>query len=559
MMVRLVGHGKRVLDVGCAGGYLSRHLMAAGNAVTGLDSDADAIAEARAFMSRALVADLDERRLVEIFPDETFDAIVFGDVLEHLRDPWRALDDARALLSPQGFAVISIPNVAHGNVRLALLRGAFDYSKYGVLDNGHLRFFTLRSVRELCLRAGFRIEAIERTKVPLFEAAEVVPHVDPSEFSAEVIDEIRSDSEHDTLQFVFRAVPIMDRDHLAAALEALAAAEARLAESEAKVDRLERRLATARGFEERAAEVELLLAERGADAERDAGRIAELEARLGEVGAELEAARSDAGAAYDDERTGLVQEIAALRARDDEREAAYEALREEAVALRAQLNEASRSVGEAYALRAAVDRAHESLATMHDTLQARLSASEAELIRFRTASSVSKVEAEALRRALEELRSDYAALGQAQRAAESAREALAAKLAAAEADARARETAVADTVADLRRSLAQRERDLTKLADERAAAPQGLAGVGPVPPNADALARLDGDYERLQRAHRQTVEAFSQHLDAEIAMLRAEMAEIDGMIKGVQRSPFWSIKAALGRVRRRLPGGRARV
>jgi 2-polyprenyl-3-methyl-5-hydroxy-6-metoxy-1,4-benzoquinol methylase len=84
--------------------------------------------------------------------------VVFGDVLEHLVDPWEALRVARGLLAPGGVAIVSVPNVAAWPVRFGLLAGRFDYADFGLLDRTHLRFFTRRSAHELVQAAGYEIE-----------------------------------------------------------------------------------------------------------------------------------------------------------------------------------------------------------------------------------------------------------------------------------------------------------------------------------------------------------------------------------------------------------------
>jgi len=126
-MVEMVGSNKNVLDVGCATGYLAKTLKAFGNTVTGLEYDPEAAERARQFADKVVVADLDHSDLTDVLAGETFDVIVFGDVLEHLRDPLPPLRQARSLLAPGGYIVISIPNVAHGDVRMSLLLGRFTY------------------------------------------------------------------------------------------------------------------------------------------------------------------------------------------------------------------------------------------------------------------------------------------------------------------------------------------------------------------------------------------------------------------------------------------------
>ena len=85
------------------------------------------------------------------------DAIVLGDVLEHLRDPWAALTALAGLLSPSGRIVLSLPNIAVWNARRELARGRFPYADHGVFDRTHLRFFTRTGAHALARDAGLAV------------------------------------------------------------------------------------------------------------------------------------------------------------------------------------------------------------------------------------------------------------------------------------------------------------------------------------------------------------------------------------------------------------------
>jgi 2-polyprenyl-3-methyl-5-hydroxy-6-metoxy-1,4-benzoquinol methylase len=202
-MVELVGSNKRVLDVGCSTGYLARVLSALGNVVSGVEYDAPAAKEAEPSLARLVVGDLERLDLVTEFGEGSFDVVVFGDVLEHLRDPMPVLRQARPLLAPGGSVVVSVPNVAHGDVRLALLKGRFRYTKLGLLDETHTHFFTRESLDCFLHDAGFVAVDVRRTYAPLFgtEVGIREEEVDPA-----VVAELRTDPEAETYQFVLRAV-----------------------------------------------------------------------------------------------------------------------------------------------------------------------------------------------------------------------------------------------------------------------------------------------------------------------------------------------------------------
>lgn len=244
-ILELIGSGgKRVLEVGSASGYLARRLGEQGCTVTGLAFDAEAAAKAVKYYAHTKVADLETEDLAAPFGDEKFETIVFCDALERLRDPWRVLDRARALLQDGGFVVASIPNIAHGAIRLSLMSGEFNYSEFGILDSKHLRFFTRRTVGELFVRSGFTIERIERALLPLFSVSELVPHVEERSYQADTIARVRQDPECETLQFVVKARALDDqakveqltRAYVAVNVELSAADERQSARADEKLE-----------------------------------------------------------------------------------------------------------------------------------------------------------------------------------------------------------------------------------------------------------------------------------------------------------------------------------
>lgn len=138
-----ISPNSRVLDIGCSIGQLGAGLISEKAChVTGIDYDHGSIEKAKGVLSRALCIDITKERLANIFAGEKFDYIVFADVLEHLIDPVHALLDAHSVLEGQGSILISVPNISHASVRLALLEGKFEYREQGLLDRSHLTFFT---------------------------------------------------------------------------------------------------------------------------------------------------------------------------------------------------------------------------------------------------------------------------------------------------------------------------------------------------------------------------------------------------------------------------------
>jgi 2-polyprenyl-3-methyl-5-hydroxy-6-metoxy-1,4-benzoquinol methylase len=277
LMVELVGGTKRVLDVGCATGYLAKALVEQGCTVSGVEFDAQAAEEARPHLDRLVLGDIETMDLAGTFGDDRFDVIVFGDVLEHLRDPLAVLRKARVLLTDRGSVVASIPNIAHGSVRLALLAGRFDYQQLGLLDSTHVRFFTRSSIEDLFREAGMVPIDVRRTTAGFFDTP--VP-VSPSEFAPEVVHAVQADPESSTYQFVLRAVA---DDAEAAVTQLRADAESQRARIAVLEAELETELSTGRQAVQE-------LVSRAESAEK---RADDLETRLAGTSEELEQARTE--------------------------------------------------------------------------------------------------------------------------------------------------------------------------------------------------------------------------------------------------------------------------
>jgi methionine biosynthesis protein MetW len=153
-ILRLVGSDKRVLDIGCATGHLTKHLAANNCEVVGVELEKSFASEAVSYCQEVIVGDIQEDSTLSRITGR-FDVIVFGDVLEHLSCPQDVLNNVRRLLNDGGFIIVSVPNIALWRVRIALLFGKFEYNDRGVLDKTHLRFYTFGSAKELLKKTGY--------------------------------------------------------------------------------------------------------------------------------------------------------------------------------------------------------------------------------------------------------------------------------------------------------------------------------------------------------------------------------------------------------------------
>lgn len=161
-----VPYGARVLDLGAGSGALGRYLVEERQCkVAGLTLSQQEAQCLHPHYHPVVVANLEQVDLASQFPGR-FDVVVCADVLEHLSDPKRVLDQLAGLLEQHGQVLISVPNVAYAGLIAELLAGDFRYRPEGLLDATHLRFFTQRSLLRFLSDAGWsclEVQGVERT------------------------------------------------------------------------------------------------------------------------------------------------------------------------------------------------------------------------------------------------------------------------------------------------------------------------------------------------------------------------------------------------------------
>jgi predicted TPR repeat methyltransferase len=155
--------GGTLLDLGAAGGELGSSIRDHFDRTLGFEYNVDCVGDLVGRFDQVVIADLERIRQLP----HGVNVIVMADVLEHLRNPANALQLVREALVEDGHAFISVPNIANVTVRLGLLFGIFEYRDRGILDHTHLRFYTLRTIRREVESAGFRIEEIQGSSVPI--------------------------------------------------------------------------------------------------------------------------------------------------------------------------------------------------------------------------------------------------------------------------------------------------------------------------------------------------------------------------------------------------------
>ena len=199
-MMDLQREGLRVLEIGCACGATLReigHRNPTAN-LYGVELNEKAAEVAAPF---ATILSMDVERLDPAEIKERFDYIIMGDVVEHLLDPWAAIQNMRELLVPGGAIVASIPNVAHISNLYNVLGGRWTYEDIGLLDRTHFRFFTRQEIIKLFEGANLAVDEIRYKNIHMNSYVEKLReeilslrtvHVEPEDI--------------DAFQWLFRAV-----------------------------------------------------------------------------------------------------------------------------------------------------------------------------------------------------------------------------------------------------------------------------------------------------------------------------------------------------------------
>jgi len=162
-LIKFVPDGTvRVLEIGCGIGAMGAEIKrrrGSGTAVVGVELFPDAAEKAHEVLDSVFTGDVEKIDLP--FEKGYFDCIIYGDVLEHLIDPWRVLEMHKELLKPGGVMIASIPNAAHYRIVRMLKNKEWNYQSSGIMDVTHLRFFAIKNIYAMFERASLRITTVE--------------------------------------------------------------------------------------------------------------------------------------------------------------------------------------------------------------------------------------------------------------------------------------------------------------------------------------------------------------------------------------------------------------
>jgi SAM-dependent methyltransferase len=161
-LIQLVSQGEnKILEIGCAEGLTGQVLKEKGKAkeVVGIEINQAAAGKAKHRIDQIILGDVEDLDLA--FSQGYFDYLIMGDVIEHLVDPWSTLKNLRRFLSRTGYLLASIPNVGNWVIlRDLILYDKWEYREEGLLDKGHLRFFTKPAILAMLRECGFHVVSI---------------------------------------------------------------------------------------------------------------------------------------------------------------------------------------------------------------------------------------------------------------------------------------------------------------------------------------------------------------------------------------------------------------
>ncbi len=149
----------RILEVGAGSGetLLTAKAFGLAEEIVGIELvRLDNSKQSHPAMDRFLIGDVEKMELP--LERDYFDAILCGDVLEHLVDPWGTVRKLTVHLKPGGLFIASIPNVREIKTLMQIMvRGRFPYMESGILDRTHLRFFCKKDMMQLLEQNGLTV------------------------------------------------------------------------------------------------------------------------------------------------------------------------------------------------------------------------------------------------------------------------------------------------------------------------------------------------------------------------------------------------------------------
>lgn len=154
LILKKIKPNSKILEIGSSIGYMTKFLKNELNCLVDIiEIDKEAGLKAKEFANKSFIGEdlgnVENYRWYEELKNEKYDYIILADVLEHLFDTKKILNHCYNILSDSGSILVSLPNISHNSIIINLLKNEFKYSKLGLLDETHIRFFTPSSFNEI--------------------------------------------------------------------------------------------------------------------------------------------------------------------------------------------------------------------------------------------------------------------------------------------------------------------------------------------------------------------------------------------------------------------------
>lgn len=157
-IISQITEGSSVLEFGPGNGRMTQYLINEKKCeVSIVEFDPVLFEHVMGFAQDGFLGNIEEYKWNDHFADKKFDFIIFADVLEHLTDSEKALEEASKFLAPNGEILLTFPNLAHNSVMIDLFNNRLDWKQYGLLDRTHNSFYTQHGFEELFERIGLSI------------------------------------------------------------------------------------------------------------------------------------------------------------------------------------------------------------------------------------------------------------------------------------------------------------------------------------------------------------------------------------------------------------------
>tara|TARA_Y100000310_G_C20698409_1_gene827373 strand:- start:131 stop:772 length:642 start_codon:yes stop_codon:yes gene_type:complete len=161
-IISLVKPNSKVLDIGCASGYIASQLKKKNCEVTGIDNSKEYLKEAKKHCEEVKLLDISKESI-----DDKFDVIILGDILEHTQNPEEIIAKLKNNLLPKGTIIVSVPNILNIYARFKIISGTFPQDDKGIFDRTHLRPFTIKILRKMINESNLKVQKLNFTPIPL--------------------------------------------------------------------------------------------------------------------------------------------------------------------------------------------------------------------------------------------------------------------------------------------------------------------------------------------------------------------------------------------------------